>query len=90
MKCGVIVNNLPVCPKCSNNNYETLKIQDVDVAKIDGEPHFELTAKCWKCDTRFYYFLDTEMFERKAVDKSSDRYTRTIKESVEMKMEDEE
>lgn len=88
MKCGVIVNNLPRCPECDNKDADTLAIQDVDVARIDDEPHFEMIAKCKKCDTKFYYFLDTEMFERKAVDRKSERYSRNIKENIQDIMEE--
>lgn len=82
MKCGVIVNNLPSCPYCSNKEAETLTVLDVDVANIDNEPHFEFIAKCKKCGEKFYYFLDTEMFERKVVDKKSDRYSKSANENV--------
>lgn len=88
MKCGVIVNNLPRCPKCDNGDADTLAIQDVDVARIDDEPHFEMITKCRKCDTKFYYFLDTEMFERKAVDRKSERYSRNKKENIQDIMEE--
>lgn len=89
MKCGVIVNNLPCCPKCSNKDADFLKILDVDIANIDGESHFEFTTRCRKCDTKFYYFLDTEMFERKAVDKKGDRYSKSTKENIQDIMEEE-
>ena len=80
MKRGIIVNNLPLCPHCSNKDYKFLKILDVDVAKIDGEPHFEFIARCKKCDTKFYYFLEVGMFERKSVDRNSDRYSKKTTE----------
>lgn len=88
MKCGVIVNNLPCCPKCSNQDEETIDMLDVDVARIDDEPHFEMVAKCKKCDTKFYYFLDIEMFERKAIDRKSDRYSRNTKDNINDFMEE--
>lgn len=88
MKCGVIVNNLPRCPECDNKDADTLSILDVDVARIDDKPHFEMIAKCKKCDTKFYYFLDTEMFKRIAVDRKSERYSRTTKENVQDIMEE--
>lgn len=88
MKCGVIVNNYPHCPKCNNGDADTLAITDVDVARIDNEPHFELNSKCKKCGTKFYYFLNTEMFKRIAVDRKSERYSRTTKENVQDIMEE--
>lgn len=89
MRCGIIEDNKPKCPKCSNTKSKTLKVVDVDVAMIDEEPHFEFITRCRKCDTKFYYFLDTEMIERKSVDRNSDRYSRVIKESSQEYVEDE-
>lgn len=88
MKCGVINDNRPHCPKCLNSDSETIKIVDVDVAKIDDEPHFEMIARCRKCDIKFYYFLDTEMGKRIVVDRKSERYSRTTKENVQDIMEE--
>lgn len=89
MVCGAIVDNRPCCPKCSSMDAETIKIIDVDVAIIDKESYFELSARCRKCGMKFYYFLDTAMEERIVVDKKSDRYSRTIKESVHYTTEEE-
>lgn len=82
MKCGVIVNNLPCCPECDNKDVVALSILDVDVAIIDDKSHYEMIAKCKKCDTKFYYFLDVEMFKRIAVDRKSERYSGTTKENM--------
>lgn len=88
MKCGIIENNSPKCPRCLNADNRTLKVIDVDTAKIDDVTHFELVTRCRKCNTSFYYFLNLEMFERKAVDKKSDRYGRITKENFKDTMEE--
>lgn len=88
MKCGVVVDNFPCCPKCSNKDANYLRILEVDIAKIDGDQHFEFTTKCKKCETKFYYFLDIDLFERKSVDKKSGRYSKNTKEIIQDMMEE--
>lgn len=88
MRCAIIENNFPVCPECSNKDANLLKVIDVDIANISDKTHYEFTAKCRKCDTKFYYFLDIDLFERKAIYRNSDTYSKGTKENMQDIMEE--
>lgn len=70
---AIIKDNKPVCPYCERETKE-LKVVDVEVALVDNKKHFELEAKCLRCNRKTYYFLDLEMFKRKSISKNSKRF----------------
>jgi len=90
MKSSIILNNSPKCPYCFEYDYDNLKVIDVDLGLIDGEPHYEITMKCETCGESSYYFLDMNMKRRKDVSKDSDRYAKVTKEPTKDKEKMEE
>lgn len=70
---AIISKNKPICPYCKGQGKE-LKVVDVEVALVDNKKHFELEAKCLRCNRKTYYFLDLEMFKRKSISKNSKRF----------------